>query len=145
AYGRHLLGLGTDDTIRSVTRDELLARYQQGVRPEHLAVFVVGDFARADVVTLLTRALGGWNPAAARKSPEAAVPAAVSAASTATPKGARVVLVDRPHATQSYIVVGRKLSETSRREPAALYAFNEVMGGNFVSRLNLNLRQQKGW
>src|SRR3546814_12242374 len=61
------------------------------------------------------------------------------------PPQPRIVLVDRPQSPQSLILAGTILSVEGTDELATLLAANDVLGGSFLSRLNYDLRETKGW
>jgi len=58
---------------------------------------------------------------------------------------ARIVLIDRPQSPQSYIMAGQLLPTRGLNDPITLITANEVLGGSFLSRLNMDLRETKGW
>src|SRR4030095_8770209 len=68
------------------------------------------------------------------------VPAAVTA-----PTATRVWLVDKPEAAQSVIIIGWPGVDRSSPDYAALQVMNTLLGGSFTSRLNMNLREAKGY
>jgi predicted Zn-dependent peptidase len=100
---------------------------------------VVGDVTMDQLKPMLEASFGAWKaPASPRpvKALDAAVPA----------PDPRIVLIDRPNSPQSVIVAGRVLPLTGRTaNMEALDLANEVLGDGFLSRLNLNLREDKGW
>ena len=57
----------------------------------------------------------------------------------------RIVLVDRPKSPQSVISAGEILDAKGRDDLVTLQAANEIFGGSFLSRINTNLRETKGW
>jgi predicted Zn-dependent peptidase len=61
------------------------------------------------------------------------------------PKGGRIILVDRPGSPQSFIRGGAVLPVKGSEDPIALRAVNDILGGLGTSRLNTNLREEKGW
>ncbi|MCU0728938.1 MAG: insulinase family protein [Sphingopyxis sp.] len=130
---------GTVGTVRAITRDDLVAFQQRWLRPDNATIYAVGDMQLRDLVRELNRALGDWRPApgVARgtKDYSAAIP-------TQTP---RVLLVNRPNSPQSVILAGQVLNVRGRDDTLTLRAANDVLGGNFLSRINMNLRETKGW
>jgi zinc protease len=109
------------------------------VRPERASLFVVGDVNEAQVRTLLTQTFGSWRGTGSA-TPLAAAPAAVAA-----PTATRVWLVDKPEAAQSVIMIGWPGVERTSPDYAALAVMNTLLGGSFTSRLNMNLRETKGY
>ena len=135
-YGRKLLGLGTVQAIESVEREQLVSYHAQWITPTNTTLFVLGDTTRDHLEPLLEDAFGSWKTTGV---------AGTLANARIPPAAPRVVLVDMPHAPQTVIVAGRVLGDLARDEGAPLFVFNDLIGGQFVSRLNLNLREDKGW
>jgi zinc protease len=137
-YGVPFTGTGDPAAVAQVSRDDLVAFHDSWLRPDNAKIFVVSDRPLAEIQPLLDRAFGDWTaPAAARgvKNLTAATPAP-------TP---RIVLIDRPQSPQSVIMGGLLLPYTGRDDLETLNVSNDVLGGTFLSRLNMDLREQKGW
>ena len=138
-YGLPGDGYGTAPALSALTPEALRAAHQRWLRPDLARITVVGDVTMARLVPLLEQAFGGWTaPAAPRpaKPMAAAIPASAP----------RILVVDRPNSPQSYILAGRVLPLTGRDQGReALDLANEVLGNGFLSRLNLDLREDKGW
>jgi zinc protease len=132
-YGRPPAGY--ERTVRAITAADLRRHYDRYWRPNNASLVVVGDFAAEGLRPLLEKAFGGWK--------KAAVPAAKAAA--ARKQRPRLVLVDKPGAPQTVLrLVGPGAARSSPdRPPLSLVA--TVLGGSFTSRLNFNLREQKGY
>ncbi|QOW22151.1 insulinase family protein [Lysobacter avium] len=137
-YAIPFSGSGTEDTIAALTRDDLLAYHQGWVRPEAATMVVVGDTTLKEIVPMLNRHLGDWKG-------KSAAPAPVSVPDVALPSAPRVFLIDQPGAVQANIYVG-ELVPSTKSEDATEFGFaNTVLGGQFSSRLNMNLREDKHW
>ncbi|NOT42449.1 MAG: insulinase family protein [Alphaproteobacteria bacterium] len=137
-YGLPPSGLGDPAVVAKVSRDDLKAFHAAWLRPEKARIVVVGDTTLAEVTAQLERAFGNWtvpSSAAGTKSFDAAVPKAKK----------RIILVDRPKSPQSVIYGGQVLDAKGRDDLVTLLAANEVYGGNFLARINMNLRETKGW
>jgi predicted Zn-dependent peptidase len=113
--------------------------YEGTVRPERATIFIVGDVREADIRSLITRQFGGWRVTGTALALPAAAPAAQHPATT------RVWLVDKPEAAQSVLMIGWPGVERSSPDFAALLVMNTLLGGSFTSRLNMNLRETKGY
>jgi len=87
----------------------------------------------------LERSFGSWAPPAAPRGTKA------FADLPARPKAERIVLIDRPGSPQSYIMAGQVTPIDPRGEMAAISGANDVLGGTFLSRINMDLRETKGW
>jgi predicted Zn-dependent peptidase len=133
-------GSGTVESLEAISRDDLLQFKQTWIRPDNAELFVVSDAPLEEILPILDATLGGWQPPS--------VPKGEKRFDGATPQdaGGRVVLIDRPNSPQSYIL-GGVLTEARAQDPAFadLLAANDALGGNFLARLNMNLRETKGW
>ncbi len=138
-YGLPSDGLGNAASITALSPEALRAAHTKWLRPDLARITVVGDVTMAQLKPLLEAAFGNWQaPAGPRlvKALDAPVPA---------PRP-RIVLIDRPNSPQSVIVAGRVLPLTGRDQgKEALDLANEVLGNGFLSRLNMDLREDKGW
>ncbi len=137
-YGIPPSGLGTTSAVTAATRDQLAAFHAAWIRPDNARIFVVGDTTLKEVTKQLDAAFGNWKaPATAKgaKHFETPVP---------TPKP-RILLFDRPKSPQSVIMAGKVLTVKGSDEIEPLRAANDIFGGNFLSRFNMNLRETKGW
>ncbi|GAA3911921.1 M16 family metallopeptidase [Luteimonas lutimaris] len=137
-YGIPLTGSGTEAGIAGLTRDQLVAYQQQWLRPEKATVVVVGDTTLAEIVPVLDRHFGDWKG-------EGDAPAATSVAKVERPAEPRVFLIDQPGAVQANIFAGKVVPSTKDDGAVLLDMANEVIGGSFTSRLNMNLREDKHW
>ncbi len=126
---------GVRGTLETLTLEGAKAQAAAVVQPEGAAIVVVGDVERATLEAALTKALADW------KGTPSAAPAKVT---EATPERA-IYLVDFPGSTQSAIAVARRIPGTDAKDTIIAQIFNWTLGGAFTSRLNLNLREDKGW
>jgi predicted Zn-dependent peptidase len=137
-YGVPATGSGTVEAVRAITRDDILAAHDAWIRPDTARIFVVGDTTLAQIVPMLEARFGSWRaPVAPRgtKSFAAAIP-------DARP---RIILVDRPQSPQSFILGGLVLPVNGTDDLDTLLQANDVLGGSFLSRLNMDLRETKHW
>ncbi|MEJ5975281.1 pitrilysin family protein [Novosphingobium sp. PS1R-30] len=138
-YGQPIDGLGDARSLAALTPAALRAAHDKWLRPDLARITVVGDVTMDQLKPLLEKAFGSWQAPATPK------PVKDLAAAIPTPRP-RIVLVDRPNSPQSVIVAGRVLPLTGRTpDMEALDLANEVIGGGFLSRLNMDLREDKGW
>jgi zinc protease len=140
-YGpRHPYGygeLGTEAALKATTRDDLRQFWRGHYAPENAALVVAGD-VRADELRALAQAkFGAWQRAGALPQ------AAAAAAPVTTP--ARVILVDQPGAPQTALRVAAIGVERKTPDFAPLQVMNAALGGLFTSRINTNLREEKGY
>jgi len=137
-YAIPFTGSGTEASIAALARDDLVAFHRDWIRPDNATLIVVGDATPAAVLPMLEKHFGNWQAPAAAK-PAKPLPAA--AAVTAP----RVFLVDKPGAIQSNILVGLATPPTGAPNSLEMDTMNEVLGGTFTSRVNMNLREDKHW
>lgn len=138
-YGQPGDGLGNAKSLAALTPAELRAAHDKWLRPDLARITVVGDITMEQLLPMLETAFGDW------QTPASPPPAKNLAAAIPAPSP-RIMLIDRPNSPQSVIVGGRVLPVTGR-DPnlEALDLANEVLGGGFLSRINSNLREEKGW
>jgi len=131
-------GTGTEEGITGLRRDDLVRWLGDWIRPDNATLIVVGDTDLAELVPRLERAFAGWK-APATPLPQVAVPA------VKLPGKPRVLLVDQPGAIQANIFVGQVVPPSTDPGAIDLEMANGVLGGEFSSRLNMNLREDKHW
>jgi zinc protease len=137
-YAKPSSGTGDPAVVRTLTRAELVAFHQSWIRPDNATIFAVGDLPLNQFVAQLERRFGNWRTPAAPRGTKS-FPAYASAG---TP---RIVLIDRPQSPQSVILAGQLLQANGTEDLLLLQAANEVLGGNFLSRINMDLRERRGW
>lgn len=137
-YGIPPSGLGNAAAVSAATRDQLAAFHQGWIRPDNARIFVVGDTTLKEVTKQLDAVFGDW------KAPTAAKPQKHFEVAVPTPQP-RILLIDRPKSPQSIIMVGKVLTAKGGENLEVLRAANDIFGGNFLSRFNMNLRETKGW
>ncbi len=139
-YGRPFGGTGTVATVNGLTRDDVVWFQRNWLVPDNAAIFVVGDTTMAQIKPLLEARFGNW-PANRMARPKKDFSVTVPA-----PAATKIYLADRPGSPQSVILAGQVLSMTGK-DPSRilLEQANDVLGGSFLSRLNMDLRETKGW
>jgi zinc protease len=133
-YGAPLLG--TVESLEGITRDDVVEFHRARYAPGQATLIVAGDVAREDLDPLLINAFEGW-------SGPGQAPSALSTPPVAP--GGTVYLVDKPGASQSEVRVGRVAVSRATDEYHSLTVMNTVLGGSFTSRLNMKLREEKGY
>jgi predicted Zn-dependent peptidase len=134
AYGRS--GAGTEAALRAVTVDELRGFYTRYYRPNNTTAVVVGDIDDSTARGLLESVFGGWQRADVQP---------VRIADPPQVSGRTIYLVDRPGSAQSVVRLARIGVPRSTHDYYALEVMNTILGGSFTSRLNQNLREDKGY
>ncbi|HEY0112549.1 MAG TPA: pitrilysin family protein [Allosphingosinicella sp.] len=137
-YGRPSTGTGDQEVVAKLTRDDLIRFHQTWIRPDNARIFAVSDVPLAELVPLLEERFGNWAPPAVAKGSK-------NFASPPPAPKARIVLVNRPQSPQSLILAGSVLPVRGTEDLLTLQAANEVLGGSFLSRINMDLRETKGW
>ena len=134
-YGRPQLG--TQASITAITPADLKTFYSTYYKPNNATLIVVGDVKPDDVVAKLERALGSWKPGT--------VPTVNVNAPPAPRDRTTIYVVDRPGAAQSVINIGHVGAPRSTPDYFTRLVLNQILGAAFVSRVNLNLREAKGY
>jgi len=138
AYANPSSGSGTEEAVSGLKSAELATFYKRWVRPDNSKLLVVGDTTLAAIQPMLEQRFGGW------RAPSEAVPTKNIANVTLAPKP-RVFLIDRPGAEQSQIIAITVAPPRSDADHIRFEVLDALLGGNFISRLNMNLREEKHW
>ena len=137
-YGRPFSGNGDETSVKAITEADIRSDYAKWIRPDNAKIFVVSDRPLSEITPILNASFGQWVPPASAKPVKdfsAPIPAA-------TPK---IVLIDRPQSPQSYIMGGEVLAASGTDDLLMLNAANNVLGNDFLSRINSDLRETKSW
>lgn len=133
-YGRE--DAGTAASLRAMTPADLREFHRQYYSPANTTAILVGDIDRGAAERLLQAAFGDWA--------RADVPVE-TIAEAAQVRGRTIYLVDKPGSAQSVVQLGRIGVPRSTDDYFALEVMNVILGGSFTSRLNQNLREDKGY
>ena len=133
-YGHSLIG--DEASVRAITNDEIKRFYETYYRPNNAALIVVGDVQTNTLIPRLERAFANWKGAD--------VPAVNIPQPQARDRGV-IYLVDKPGAAQSVIAIGQTGPPRSTPDYFPLVVLNTLLGGQFTSRVNMNLREEKGY
>jgi len=137
-WGEHPYGhvmLGTEASVKAMRPADLAAFHARHFRPGAAELVVVGDVSEAELRPLLERTLGKWK-AGAGAAPLADRPAAAPQ---------RTILLEKPGAPQSFLLLGMPGYERDSEDLVAASVAFQVLGGGMSSRLFRNLREEKGW
>jgi len=137
-YAAPASGNGTEAAIASLARADLTGWIKARLRPDAATLIVVGDTTLAALQPKLEAAFASWK-APARPAAAPAVPV------VKLPRKPQVYLVDQPGAIQANIMVAQLVPSTKDAGAVELELANAVLGGEFSSRLNMNLREDKHW
>jgi zinc protease len=138
-YGpRHPYGygqLGTEPAIRSVTRDDVYQFWRRRYVPANAALIVAGDITQDELRALATARFGAWA--------QGEVP--LTSIGDPAPTRARLAVVDKPGAPQTALRVTTVAAARKTPDYPAMQVMNAALGGLFSSRINLDLREDKGY
>ncbi len=126
---------GTEESVGGLTRDDICGFYTDHYAAADATLIVVGDTRMAEILPVLERTLGHWKGGPVRTPPALPPP-------PATPAG--VYLIDRPGAPQSEIRIGSPALARNTPDYFPATVMNRVLGGQFSSRINMNLREKRG-
>jgi predicted Zn-dependent peptidase len=134
-------GNTTIESISAITREDLVDFKESWIRPDNGEVFVVSSLPMDTVVSQLNAAFGDWTAPAGPVGGKN-----FASASAMAENGGRIVLINRPNSPQSFIYAGQ-ITPLDASDPAwaDFTNANNSLGGNFLARLNMNLRETKGW
>jgi predicted Zn-dependent peptidase len=133
-------GVPTIDSVSAIDRDDLVMFKDKWIRPDNGEVFVISSLPLETIVAQLNAAFGDWEaPAVAKGEKDFST-------SPMDTEGSRVVLINRPNSPQSFIY-GAQITPLDASDPdyVDFENANNSLGGNFLARLNMNLRETKGW
>ena len=143
-YGH--LSIGTEQGLRDASLEELVGFHRGAYLPQRMVFVAVGDETHERLAGGVESAFGGWCPGPPGGEARPNETDAVSAAEPSdAPPERRLAVVHRPGAAQSELRIGRLAAARSAPDYHTLLVLNTVLGGQFVSRINMNLRQDKGY
>jgi len=127
--------LGTEAALANVKREDLVRFYSSAFVPANAALMLAGDLTEAEARRLAEHSFGNWKgtggalppPPSGRRIPE------------------RVVIVDKPSSEQTTLLFAQEGVPRSNPDWEKLDVMNQILGGLFASRLNMNLREKHGW
>ncbi|MEO5510918.1 MAG: pitrilysin family protein, partial [Longimicrobiales bacterium] len=132
-YGRSM----TEESAKSITRDDVVAMHRQFFQPARAVITIVGDITPAEATAALEKAFTAW-PVGGEKA-TFAYPTPPAAKETT------IYIVDKPGATQSTFAIGLVGPARNTADYYALRVMNSMFGEQFQSRINANIREEKGY
>jgi len=129
---------GTPSSAKAITLTDVKRAYALGWRPDRATLVCAGDVTQPEMAAAVESSLGSW-VAPVAKAPPIVVPPA------ATGPWPKLVLVDRADAPQAVIAALGPGIAAADPEAPALWRVNDAIGGSFTSRLNQDLREQRGY
>ncbi len=135
-YGQPLTGSGTIESVSKIQREHLETFHRTWFKPNNATLIVVGDITMEELLPQLEAYFASWKPGEVlEKQLEV----------RAEPKGGELYLLDRPGSLQSLILAGELIPPKNNPDELAIEIMNAVLGGEFTSRINMNLREDKHW
>ena len=138
AYDTPWSGSGDVASIDAITRDDLVNFWRTWLRPDNATLIVTGDITMDELKPRLEKVLAQW------KAPARALPSKEISEVKNAGK-ARIFLIDYPAAGQSVIVGSQLVMPSNNQNTLPFNIMNDVIGGQFTARVNMNLREDKGW
>jgi zinc protease len=135
-YGLPFSGSGYEDGVAKLTRQDLVKFHQTWFKPDAATMIVVGNTTMAEIKPKLEASFKEWK--------KGSVPAK-KVSSVAGKSGTTVYILDKPGAVQSVIIAGQLVPPTSNPDEIKFKTMTQVLGGSFVARLNMDLREDKHW
>ncbi len=135
-YDGAFVGTGTESSVSKMTREDLAKFHSTWFKPNNATLLIVGDTTLAEIKPRLESLFGSWkqgevSPRAIPQVPE--------------PEKDEVYLIDRPGSGQSLIVAAQLAPPYNDPDEVPLDMVNDIFGGTFSSRINMNLREDKHW
>ena len=124
--------------IRNINRQDLVDFHEMWIRPDNAEIYVVGDTTLDEITQELNSTFGTW------QNPEQAK-GIKNLTNAPYADKSHIILVDRPEAVQSIILAAHLVSSSTDKNAFNVNAMNDILGGDFTSRINMNLREDKGW
>jgi zinc protease len=136
AYAAPFTGSGFAETVAKLTRNDLAKFHKSWFKPGNATLVVVGDAAMAEIKPRIEKLFKDWKPGA--------VPAK-DVKPVALRTRPAVYIMDKPQAPQSVVICGHPATPSADPDAIAIETMNDILGGNFISRINLNIREDKHW
>lgn len=136
AYSTPFTGSGTTEAVSKMTRDDAEKFYRTWFKPNNATLIVVGDTTAGEIVPKLEKLFAGWKSGDVPKKNFADVEPVEKSV---------IYLLDRPGSLQSTIFAGHLAPPKANPDEIAIETMNNILGGTFTSRINMNLREDKHW
>jgi predicted Zn-dependent peptidase len=137
-YGVPSKGLGDTASVTALTPGDLAAYKNKWLRPDNVEIFVAGDTTLAQIVPMLEERFVAWRSTRDIKGMK-------DLAAPIPPAKPGITLIDRPQSPQSVLLGGFVTSLKGADDRVAFGAANSVLGEDFLSRINSDIREKKAW
>ena len=135
AYSNPFTGSGFEAGVAQIKKDDLSKFYNTWFKPNNATLIVTGDISKQELQQELEKKFGKWKKGEVPKKNLATVAATKN----------KIYLMDKPGAVQSVIIAGHVAPPATKDDDIAVGMMNDILGGQFTSRVNMNLREAKGW
>jgi len=135
-YAQPYTGSGTTASLRAIERDDLVRFHETHYAPNNCALVLVGDLDLEGARDLARSAYGKWRA----RELTASIPPPIEPQTRP-----QIHIIDRPDADQSFLVVGHPGMARAHPDYLAFQVLNDLLGGQYESRINMNLREDKGY
>ncbi len=135
-YDESFVGTGTTASVTKMTRDDLVKFHDTYYKPNNATLLIVGDTTLAEITPKLENLFSTW---------KAADVPTINVPKVSEPEKDVVYLIDRPGSGQSIIFAAQLAPPFNSPDQIPLELVNDIFGGNFSSRINMNLREDKHW
>ena len=135
-YSNPYTGTGYEETVAQLTRDDVLKFYNTWLKPNNATLVITGDVEMKDLKAKLEKSFGKWKKGDVPK---------ITFPKPKTNSKNTLYLIDRPESQQSIIIAGHLTEKYGDVSEIALEQMISILGGDFTSRINLNLREDKHW
>ncbi len=136
AYSNSFTGSGTEASVKAITRNDLVKFHDTWFAPNNAILVVVGDIKADELKTKLESSFASWKK---QTVPEKNLKDVALAAQPS------VYIIDKPGALQSIILAAEISPSAKDPDYEKIKMMNRILGGEFTSRINMNLREDKHW
>jgi len=136
AYSNPFTGSGYESSVAKLTRQDLVNFQQSWIKPNNATLVIVGDTTMDEIKPKLEKLFKGWTAGNIPKKNIAVIPLNEKSA---------VYIMDKPDAPQSLVIAGHIAPSSADTDRIAIETMNFILGGDFVSRINMNIRENKHW
>ncbi len=136
AYGNPLTGSGYEETVSAMTTEDMKKFHSAWIRPNNATFIAVGDVTMDELKGLIEKSFKKWK--------EGDIPEK-NLAPVAKSTDPKIYLMDRPNSEQTVVIASQLIHPYGEEDEVILGMSNEILGGKFTSRINMNIREDKGW
>ena len=136
--GQYAGRIVSEENIQSITPNAMTEWFKRNIHAGNASIYVGGDTTLTEVLPLLEQHFADMKKSDIKLPPK-------PTANIRTAESTEIYLVNSPGASQSVIYAGQFVSERTDDTADELYLANLAVGGLFIARINMNLREDKGW